>query len=84
MYKGVKYRFSKSHNFRKFTGFWCGFGCIKRDKTNIIAAILMQFSTLVVKILLKHTINKVLYFFVKKVVFDELKLHNSERIAFHR
>ena len=84
MYKGVKYRFSKSHNFRKFTGFWCGYGCINRDKTNIIAAILMQFSTLVVKILLKHNINKVLYFFVKKVVFDELKLHNSERIAFHR
>ena len=84
MYKGVKYRFSKSHNFRKFAGFWCRYGCIKRVKTNIIAAILMQFSTLVVKILLKHKINKVLYFLVKKVVFDELKLHNSERIAFHR
>ena len=56
MYKGVKYRFSKSYNFRKFTGFSCGYGCIKRDKTDSIASILMKFYTLVVKILLKHKI----------------------------
>ena len=36
MCRGVKYRFYKSHNFRKFIGFWCGYGCIKRDKTDFI------------------------------------------------
>ena len=40
---GVKYRFYKSHNFRKFTGFWCGYASIKRDKTDSIVLILMKF-----------------------------------------
>ena len=84
MCRGVKYRFHKSHNFRKFSSFWCGYGCIKRDKTDNIVLILMKFYTLVGKILLKHKINKVLYFVVKKVVFEQLKLCHSERIAFHR
>ena len=44
----------------------------------------MQFKTPVVKILLKHKNNKVLVFFVKKVDFEEMKLCNLERIAFHR
>ena len=39
---------------------------------------------MVVKILIKHKINEVLYFGVKKVVFEQLKLCNLERIAFHR
>ena len=45
MYRGggVKYRFSKSHNFQKFTGFWCGYCYIKHDKTASIALILMKF-----------------------------------------
>ena len=67
---GAKYRFYKSHNFRKFTGFWCGYASIKRDKTDSIVIILMKFSTLVEKILLKHKINEVWYFLVKKVVFE--------------
>ena len=82
--EGVRYRFSKSHNFRKFTAFSCGYVCIKRDKTDTIASILMHFYKLVVGILLKHKIDKVLYFLVKKVVFEEFKLHNSERLAFHK
>ena len=40
--------------------FWCGYGCIKRHKTENIVLILMKFKILVVKILLKHEINKVL------------------------
>ena len=32
----VKYRFFKSHNFRNFTSFPCGYGCIKRDKMDSI------------------------------------------------
>ena len=44
----------------------------------------MQFQTLMVKTLLKYTINKVLYYWVKKVAFEQLKLHHSELIAFHR
>ena len=44
----------------------------------------MKFSTLVEKILLKHKINEVWYFLVKKVVFEQLKLGHSERIGFHR
>ena len=84
MYNGVEYRFSTSHNFRKFTGFWWGFGCVKRDKIKSLASILMKFSTLVVKISLKQKINKILYFWVKKVVFEELNLRHLERIAFHR
>ena len=45
MYREVKYRFSQSHNFRKFTGtgFWCAYDCIKRDKTDSIASIPMKF-----------------------------------------
>ena len=31
--------------------------------------------------LLKHQINKVLYFLVKKVVFEQLKMCHSERIT---
>ena len=42
MYMGVKYRFSKSHNFRKITDFLFGYGCIKRDKTDSIASIPMK------------------------------------------
>ena len=70
--QGVKYRFFKSHNFRKITGFGCGYGCIKCNKTDDISSILIKLSTLVVKILLKHKISKVLYFWVKKVVFEQL------------
>ena len=44
----------------------------------------MNFYTQVVKILLRHKINAVLYFGVKKVVFEQLKLGHLERIAFHR
>ena len=68
----------------KIYQFLCGYGCIKRNKTDNIVFILMKFYTLVVKILLKHKINKVLYFLVKKVVFEQLKLSHLERIAFHR
>ena len=81
---GVKYRFSGSYNFRKFNGFWCGYGCIKRDNTDIIALILMTFQTLVIKILLKQKINKVLYFWVRKEVFEQLKSCHLERIAFQK
>ena len=76
--QGVKYRFSKSHNFRKFTAFLCGYCCIKHDKTTNIASIVMKFEILVVKVLVKHNINEVLYFWVKKVVFEQLKLCHSE------
>ena len=31
-----------SHNFRKIIGFWCGYACIKRDKTGSIASILIK------------------------------------------
>ena len=82
--QGVEYRFFKSHNFRKFTGFSCGYSCIKRNKTDSIASILMKFKILVVKILLKHKINEILYFWVKKLFFEELKLCHLERIVFHR
>ena len=41
--QGLEYRFSKSHNFRKFAGFCSGYGCIKCDKTDIIASILIKF-----------------------------------------
>ena len=51
---GVKFRFSQSHNFRQFTDFLCGYGCIKRDKTDSISSIPMKLQTQVVKILLKH------------------------------
>ena len=40
-----------------------------------------------IRTLLKHNITKVLYFFVfigQKVVFEQLKLHHTEFIAFHR
>ena len=84
MHRGVKHRFFKSHNFRKFAGFWCGYCCIKHDKTASIVSILIKFNTIVVKILIKHKINEVLYFLVKKVVFEQLKLYHLERIAFHR
>ena len=47
-------------NLGKFTGFWYEYGCIQRDKTDSIASILMNVSTLVVTILLKHKINEVL------------------------
>ena len=60
--QGVKYRFSLSHNFRNFTGFLYGYGCIKRDKTDRIASIMMKFLTLVVKILLEHKIDEHLSF----------------------
>ena len=82
--QGVKYRFSKSHNFRKFTGFWCRYCCVKHDKATKIASILMKFEILVVKILIKHKINEISYFWIKKVVFEQLKLCHSERIAFQR
>ena len=84
MYRGVKHRFFESHNFRKFAGFWCGYCCIKHDKTASTVSILIKFHTIVVEILIKHTINEVLYFWVKKVVFEQLKLCHLERIAFHR
>ena len=80
---GVKYRFSLSHNFRKNTGFWFGYCCIKHDKTASIASILMKFYALIVKILTKHKNNDVLYFCVKKCFFRQLKLCLLERIAFH-
>ena len=69
MYRGVKYQFPKVVTLRKLPGF-CGYGCIKRDKTDRTASILMKYSTLVVKILLKHKIIEVLYFWVKKNVFN--------------
>ena len=84
MYRGVKHRFFESHNFRKFAGFWYGYCCIKHDKTASIVSILIKVHTKVVKILIKHKINEVLYFGVKKVVFEQLKLCHLERIAFHR
>ena len=84
MYRGVKHRFFESHNFRRFTGFWCGYCCIKHDKTARIASILIKFQTLVVNILIKHRINEVLHFWVKKVIFEQLKLCHLERIVFHR
>ena len=84
MYMGVKFRFPQSHNFRQFTDFLCGYGCIKCDKTDSISSIPMKLQTLVVKILLKHKINKVLYFLARKVVFEQFKSCHSERIAFHR
>ena len=84
MYRGVKHRFFESHNFRKFAGFWCGYCCIKYDKTASFESIRIKFHTIVVKILIKHKINEVLYFWVKKVVFEQLKLCHLERIAFHR
>ena len=84
MYRGIKYRFFKSHNSRNFTSFWRGYGCIKCDKTDSIESILMKFYTQVIKILLKHKINEVLYFLVQKVVFEQLKLCLLEQIAFHR
>ena len=83
MCRVVKYRFFESHNFQKFTGFWCGYCCIKHDKTASNASILMKFLTLVGKILIEHTINEVLHFWVKKVVFKQLKLCHLERTAFH-
>ena len=64
--QGVKYQFSKSHHFQKYTGFWCGYCCIKHDKTTNISSILMIFEILFVKILIKHEINEVLYFLLKK------------------
>ena len=39
---GVKHRFFESHNFRKFAGFWCGYCCIKHDKTASIVSILIK------------------------------------------
>ena len=42
MYMGVRFRFSQSHNFRKFTDFLFGYGCIKRDKTDSIASFPMK------------------------------------------
>ena len=69
MCRGVKYRFSKSHNFQNLPV--CGYCCIKHDKTTNIASILMIFEILVVKILIKHKINEVLYFLVK-TVFEQL------------
>ena len=39
---GVKYRFSKSHTFRKLTVFLCGYGCINCDKTDSIASMPMK------------------------------------------
>ena len=47
---GGKVSIFKSHNLRKFTGFLCGYGRIKRDKTYSIASILMKFYTLIVNI----------------------------------
>ena len=44
----------------------------------------MEFYTLVEKISLKHEINEVLYFWVKKVIFEQLKLCHLERIDIHR
>ena len=80
-------RFYKSRNFRKIIGFWCGHGCIERHKTDRIVLILMKFKTLVVKILLKHSINKVLYFLVKKggfilneLLFTEIEDGNLRNI----
>ena len=63
MYRGLNHRFFESHNFRKSTGFWYGYCWIKHDKTASIASILIKFQTLVVKILIKHTIDEVLYIF---------------------
>ena len=84
MYRGVKHRFFESHNFRKIDGFWCGYCCIKHDKTANIVSIRIKFHTIVVKILIKHKIYEVLYFWVKKVVFEQLQLCHLERTAFHR
>ena len=66
LWQGGKVSIFKSRNFRKFTGFLCEYGWIKRDKTDSIASILMQFESLVVKIMLKHKINEILFFGVKK------------------
>ena len=57
MYRGQSIDFFKSHNFHKFTGFWCGYGCIKRDKTDRTNSDEI--------LLLKHKINDVLHFGVK-------------------
>ena len=57
---------------------------VKFIKTGNTASVLIQFQTLVVKTLLKHKINKVLYCFVKKEVFEQLKFNHSESIAFHK
>ena len=43
MCMGVQFRFYLSYHFRKFTGFWCWYCCIKRDKTDSIVFILMKF-----------------------------------------
>ena len=66
--------FQKSQRF--FNGFWCEYGCIKRDKTDNIVS-------LVVKIVLKHKNKEILYILFKKVTFEQLKLCHLERIAFH-
>ena len=58
----------------QISSFFSGYGCIKRDKTDNIVLILMKFYTLVVKILFKHKINKVLYFFGQKSGFWTIKV----------
>ena len=40
---GGEYRFSKCHNFANLPVFWRGYDCMKRDKMESIASILMKF-----------------------------------------
>ena len=68
----------------QLTSFWCGYCCIKHVKTASIASIRMQFYIHLVAILIKQIINEVFYYWVKKVVFEQLKLCHLEQIDFHR
>ena len=74
--QGGKVSILQKSQLLKNCRFWLGYSSIKLDKTGYTASILIQFQTLVVKTLLKQKINIVVYYLVKKVVFEQLKFYN--------